>query len=142
MRRRSASVNFIVVSTHISVISLSSDSVSGFARCRAREKPYTAAEEISLSEIIRAFNDRHGTQFTKEDFLRFEQVNHEIMNEDMVEMLRNNPPDVVFSAFSQAFFKGAIRMFQRDAEMKNIVLADATARDQAIRHFFGRALRE
>jgi type I restriction enzyme, R subunit len=56
--------------------------------------------------------------------------------------LRNNPPDVVFSAFSQAFFKGAIRMFQRDSEMKNIVLADATARDQAIRHFFGRALRE
>jgi hypothetical protein len=37
---------------------------------------------------------------------------------------------------------GAIRMFQRDAEMKNIVLADATARDHAIRHFFGRALRE
>jgi type I restriction enzyme R subunit len=64
------------------------------------------------------------------------------MDEDMIEMLRNNPPDVVFSAFSQAFFKGAIRMFQRDAEMKNIVLADATARDQAIRHFFGRALRE
>jgi hypothetical protein len=32
--------------------------------------------------------------------------------------------------------------FRRDAEMKNIVLADATARDQAIRHFFGRALRE
>jgi hypothetical protein len=29
-----------------------------------------------------------------------------------------------------------------DAEMKNIVLADATARDQAIRHYFGRALRE
>jgi hypothetical protein len=103
---------------------------------------YTAEEEISLSEIIRAFNDRHGTQFTKEDFLRFERVNHEIMDGDMVEMLRNNPPDVVFSAFSQAFFKGAIRMFQRDAEMKNIVLADATARNQAIRHFFGRALRE
>jgi type I restriction enzyme R subunit len=105
-------------------------------------KPYTAEEEISLSEIIKAFNDRHGTQFTKEDFLRFERVNHEIMDEDMVEMLRNNPPDVVFSAFSQAFFKGAIRMFQRDADMKNIVLADATARDQAIRHFFARALRE
>ncbi|ACK50503.1 protein of unknown function DUF450 [Methylocella silvestris BL2] len=105
-------------------------------------KPYTAEEEISLSEIIRAFNDRHGTQFTKEDFVRFEQVNHEIMDEDMIEMLRSNPPDVVYSAFSQAFFKGAIRMFQRDAEMKNIVLADATARDQAIRHFFGRAMRE
>jgi type I restriction enzyme, R subunit len=69
-------------------------------------------------------------------------VNREIMDEDMVEMLRNNPPDVVFAAFSQAFFKGAIRLFQRDTDMKNIVLTDAQARDQAIRHFFGRALRE
>src|SRR5262249_7399435 len=72
-------------------------------------KPYTAEEEKSLSEIIRAFNDRNGTRFTKEDFFRFEQVNREILDEDMVEMLRNNPPDVVFAAFSQAFFKGAIR---------------------------------
>jgi type I restriction enzyme, R subunit len=59
-----------------------------------------------------------------------------------MEMLRNNPPDVVFAAFSQAFFKGAVRLFQRDAEMKSIVLSDAQARDQAIRHFFRRALRE
>jgi type I restriction enzyme R subunit len=105
-------------------------------------KPYTAEEEKSLSEIIKAFNERHGTQTTREDFIRFEQVNKEIMDEDMVQMLRNNPPDVVFSAFSQAFFKGAIRLFQRDAEMKNIVLTDPIARDQAIKHFFGRALRE
>lgn len=69
-------------------------------------------------------------------------MNREIMDEDMSEMLRNNPPDVVYSAFSQAFFRGAIRMFQRDNEMKNIVLSDAEAREQAIRPFFGRALRE
>ena len=56
-------------------------------------------------------------------------------------MMRNNPPDVVFSAFSQAFFEGAIRMFQRDNEMKNIVLSDPEVR-AAIRHFFGRALRQ
>jgi type I restriction enzyme, R subunit len=105
-------------------------------------KPYTVEEEKSLSEIIKAFNERHGTVFTREDFIRFEQVNREIMDGDMIEMLRNNPPDVVFSAFSQAFFKGAIRLFQRDAEMKSIVLTDPLARDQATRHFFGRALRE
>lgn len=105
-------------------------------------KPYTTEEEKSLSEIIKAFNDRHGTQFTREDFIRFEQVNRDIMDEDMIQMLRNNPPDVVFSAFSNAFFKGAIRLFQRDAEMKNIVLTDPLAREQAIKHFFGRALRE
>ena len=95
-----------------------------------------------MSEIIETFNDRHGTNFSKEDFLRFEQVNKEIMDEDMKEMLRNNPPDVVFSAFSNAFFRGAIRMFQRDSEMKSIILTDEKAREQAIQHFFSRAMRE
>ena len=105
-------------------------------------KPYTEDEERSLSEIIEAFNQRHGTEFSKEDFRRFEQVNREILNEDMVEKLRNNPPDVVFKAFSEEFFKGAIRLFQRDNEMRNIVLTDGEARDQATWHFFNRALRE
>jgi type I restriction enzyme R subunit len=105
-------------------------------------KPYTEDEERSLSEIIKAFNDRHGTQFSRDDFIRFEQVNRTIIDEDMAEMLRNNPPDVVYAAFSQAFFKGAIDLFQRDNEMKNIVLTDSQVREQAIRHFFNRALRE
>jgi type I restriction enzyme, R subunit len=74
--------------------------------------------------------------------VRFEQVNREIIDDDMAEMLRNNPPDVVYTAFAQAFFKGAIRMFQRDNEMRNIVLTDAEARENATRHFFNRALRE
>ena len=104
--------------------------------------PYTEDEERSLSEIIRAFNERHGTQFTRDDFVRFEQVNRDIMDEDMTEMLRNNPPDVVYAAFAQAFFKGAINLFQRDNEMKNIVLTDGHVREQAIRHFFNRALRQ
>lgn len=38
-------------------------------------RPYNEDEERSLSEIIRSFNERHGTVFTKDDFLRFEQVN-------------------------------------------------------------------
>jgi type I restriction enzyme, R subunit len=105
-------------------------------------KPYTEDEERSLSEIIKAFNERHGTQFSREDFVRFEQVNRKIVDHDMAEMLRNNPPDVVYAAFSQAFFKGAIDLFQRDNEMKNIVLTDGHVREQAIRHFFNRALRE
>jgi type I restriction enzyme R subunit len=49
---------------------------------------------------------------------------------------------MMFSAFSEAFFRGAIRLFQRDNERKNLVLADAQARAQAIRHFFNRALRD
>jgi len=105
-------------------------------------KPYTEDEKKELSEIVKAFNDRHGTEFTEEDMIRFEQVNREILDDDMTEMLRNNPPDVVYAAFRDAFFQGAIRMFQRDNEMRNIVLTDAEARDKATRHFFNRAMRE
>lgn len=105
-------------------------------------KPYTDDEKKELSEIVKAFNDRHGTNLTEGDMIRFEQVNREIVDDDMAEMLRNNPPDVVYTAFAQAFFKGAIRMFQRDNEMRNIVLTDAEAREKATRHFFNRALRD
>lgn len=105
-------------------------------------KPYTEDEQKELSEIVKSFNERHGTNFTEEDMIRFEQVNREIMDDDLTEMLRNNPPDVVYTAFAQAFFQGAIRMFQRDNEMRNIVLTDGDARDKATRHFFNRALRQ
>lgn len=57
--------------------------------------------------------------------IMFEQANRDIMDEDMTEMLQNNPPDAVYAAFRDAFFQGTIRMFQRDNEMKNIVLTDA-----------------
>ena len=105
-------------------------------------KPYTEDEKKELSEIVQSFNDRHGTQFSEADMIRFEQVNRDILDDNLSEMLRNNPPDVVYSAFAQAFFQGAIRMFQRDNEMRNIVLSDPEARDKATRHFFNRALRE
>ncbi len=36
----------------------------------------------------------------------------------MMEMMRNNPADVVYNAFSQAFFQGMVRMFHKDNVMK------------------------
>ncbi|KAA8610223.1 type I restriction endonuclease subunit R [Salipiger aestuarii] len=104
--------------------------------------PYTEEEEKSLSEIIDSFNERHGTQFSREDFLRFERVTRDIMDDDMTEMVKNNPADVVYNAFSQAFFQGMVRAFQQDNEMRNIVMTDKDARDQATRHFFKRAQRQ
>lgn len=106
-------------------------------------KPYTEEEELELSKIIDNFNQRHGTNFTKEDFQRFEQVNRDILgNEDLRDMLKNNAPDVAFNAFAELFFASMINRFQRDNQMENIVMNDPVARDQAIRHFFSRALRE
>lgn len=104
--------------------------------------PYTEEEERSLEEIIETFNERHGTNFTKDDMLRMEKINEELLAEDdMVQMLRNNPPDVAVGPFTEAFAQALIRMFQRDREMQTILLTDPTARDLATRHFFKRAWR-
>lgn len=106
-------------------------------------KPYTEDEERNLSEIIENFNERHGTEFSKDDFLRFEQVKRDILdNEDMKAMLKNNAPDVVYSAFTQAFFEGVIKSFTRDGQMENIVMNDAVAREQVFKLMFSRAMRE
>ena len=104
--------------------------------------PYTEEEEKSLSQIIESFNERHGTQFSREDFLRFERVKRDVMDDEMTEMMRNNPADVVYDAFARAFFQRMARMFQQDNEMRNIVMTDKDAREQATRHFFNRAQRE
>jgi type I restriction enzyme, R subunit len=101
--------------------------------------PYTEDEEKALSEIIESFNERHGTGFTREDFLRFEKVNQEIMDDDMKDMIRNNPADVVYNAFSEKFFRGMVHAFQKDKEIHNIVMRDPEAREQTTRHFFRRA---
>jgi len=105
-------------------------------------KPYTDDEKRELSEIIKSFNDRHGTQFTEAQMTRIEAVNPQIVDDDMQEMLRNNPPDVVRSAYDQAAFQGMIRMFQNDAEMRDIILTDPEIRNKVTSYLFGRALRE
>lgn len=105
-------------------------------------KPYTEDEQKELSEIVKAFNDRHGTAFTEADIVRHEPSYQATMDEEMTEMLKNNSADVVYTAFSQAFFQSVVRGYQRDTEMRDIVLTDPEARDQLIRFFFKRAMRE
>jgi len=105
-------------------------------------KPYTEDEAKALSEIVKAFNERHGTQFTTEDFLRLEQVKRKALDEEMTAVLRNNPPDVAYPTFSRRVFEEAIKQFQRDSSLQNIILTDAEDRDRIFRHLFNRALRE
>lgn len=57
-------------------------------------------------------------------------------------MIRNNPADVVYNAFSRAFFSGIVRDYRKENEMRNIIMTDKDAREQATRHFFKRAQRQ
>lgn len=104
--------------------------------------PMTEEESRSLSLIISSFNERHGGEFSEADFLRFEAVNREILDDQLVEMLRNNPEDVVYGAFREMFFRGAVRSFQRDNEMKSVILTEPAMREKVTQHFFRRAQRQ
>jgi hypothetical protein len=47
--------------------------------------PYSDGEGKSLSEIIESSKERHGTKFSREDFLRFERVTRDIMSDEMTD---------------------------------------------------------
>ncbi|ULB11822.1 DEAD/DEAH box helicase family protein [Cereibacter azotoformans] len=104
--------------------------------------PFTEEERRTLSEIIKAFNDRHATNFTEEDYIRFEAVNEAILDDEAwAEMLRNNPPEVVRPRFGEEFMRRAILAFQRDRQMQSAFLQDREGREMIMGLMFGRAVR-
>lgn len=103
---------------------------------------YTEEEQRALSEIIDAFNARHGTNFTEEDYIRFEAVNDAILDDEAwVEILRNNAPEVVKDRFNAEFMRRAIHVFQRDNQMRNAFMQDKEARDMLMGLMFRRVMR-
>lgn len=105
-------------------------------------KPYTEDEAKALSEIVRSFNDRHGTQFTEEDFIRLEQVKRKALDDEMAAVLRNNPPDVSRPTFLRRLLEETIKQYQRDSSLQSIIMTNAEDRDRIFNHLFSRALRE
>lgn len=105
-------------------------------------KPYTEEEAKALSEIVKSFNERHGTQFTEEDFIRLEQVKRKALDEEMAAVLLNNPPDVSRPTFVRRLLEETIKQYQRDSSLQNIIMTNAEDRDRIFNHLFSRALRE
>ena len=105
-------------------------------------KPLNEEEMRELSEIIADFNQRRGTEFTERDMVRGDNVKDDIMGEDMRQMIKNNPEDVVWGAFEQKFFQSLIRSFQTDKELSNVLLTNPESRRQFTRFFFKRAVNE
>lgn len=104
--------------------------------------PYTEEEQKTLSEIISSFNSRHGTEFSEEDYVRFEAVNADILKDDTwVEMLARNDPRDVRPRFDAEFMRRAIQAFQRDNAMRNAFMQDQEARNMLMGLMFQRAVR-
>jgi type I restriction enzyme R subunit len=104
--------------------------------------PYTEEESKTLTEIITAFNARHGTEFSEEDYIRFEAVNEDILGNDVwAEMLRNNDPRDVRPRYDAEFMRRSISAFKRDGAMRNAFMQDKEARDMLMALMFKRAVR-
>lgn len=104
--------------------------------------PYTEEESKTLTEIITAFNARHGTEFSEEDYIRFEAVNEDILGDDSwADMLRNNDPRDVRPRFDAEFMRRSISAFKRDGAMRNAFMQDQEARDMLMGLMFKRAVR-
>ena len=104
--------------------------------------PYSEEETKALTEIIQAFNARHGTEFSEEDYIRFEAVNADILgDEDWAEMLRNNDPHDVRPRYDAEFMRRTISAFKRDGAMRNAFMQDQEARDMLMALMFKRAVR-
>lgn len=104
--------------------------------------PFTEEEARTLSEIIESFNARHGTEFTEEDYIRFEAVNDDIVDdEEWAALLANNLPGDVQPRYDAEFMRRTIQSFQRDNAMRNAFLQDAEARKMLLDLMFRRAVR-
>jgi len=88
-------------------------------------KPFTEREAKTLQEIIDAFNERYGGNFSEDDYRRFVAASEKVMEDPaMLATLRNNPPDVSRGTYERAVYPEIIRAFQRDNDMKSIILTD------------------
>lgn len=104
---------------------------------------YTEDERRTLSEIIAAFNDRHGTDFSEGPFLRYQRCHEEVLADpDKVEMIRNNSRDVVDRQYKKWFKRAMIQMYKEDKDVQDIMMQDAAVQDQIIGFYLDRAVRQ
>ncbi len=103
--------------------------------------PYSEDEQKELSEIVAAFNNRHGTDFSEDDMVRVERVAHAIIDQNLLDTLRNNPSDVSYGTFADALHQGVIDEMKTGGQIFKIMLNDPEMREKISRHYFQRALR-
>jgi len=104
---------------------------------------YTEDEQKPLSEIVAAFNEHHGTDFSEGPFLRYERCHQEVLADpDKREMIRNNSRDVVDRQYKKWSKRAMIRMYKEDKEIQDILMQDAAVQDQIIGFFLDCAVRQ
>lgn len=80
-------------------------------------------EEKELSQIIKDFNDRHGTEFTEDDLIRIGMQAEKVANE-MSAVIKNNPVDVSLETFADKLFDKMAEVRESEKDFDNIMTSD------------------
>ena len=83
----------------------------------------SADDEKELSEIIKEFNDKHGTTFTEDDIIRIGIQAEKVANE-MSAIIKNNPVDVSLETFADRLFDKMAEVRESEKDLDNIMTSD------------------
>lgn len=83
----------------------------------------TEDDEKELSEIIKEFNEKHGTEFTEADIIRIGIQAEKVANE-MSAVIRNNPVDVSLDTFADRLFDKMAEVRETEKDLDNIMTSD------------------
>ncbi len=83
----------------------------------------TEDEEKELSEIIKEFNEKHGTEFTEGDIIRIGIQAEKVANE-MSAVIKNNPVDVSLETFADRLFDKMAEVRESEKDLDNIMTSD------------------
>jgi type I restriction enzyme R subunit len=83
----------------------------------------TEDDEKELSEIIKEFNDKHGTDFTDDDLIRIGIQAEKVANE-MSAVIKKNPVDVSLDTFADRLFDKMAEVRESEKDLDNIMTSD------------------
>ncbi|GAC1525375.1 MAG: DEAD/DEAH box helicase family protein [Chloroflexota bacterium] len=103
---------------------------------------WTEEERRTLSEIIEAFNARHGLNIRPEDALVLERADEDVRADPQMQaIIANNPRDIALREFAERFADAASEIFERDRNFETAFVNDGRVREQLAALFFDRARR-
>ncbi len=103
---------------------------------------WTEAEQRTLSEIVMAFNERHGLNLRTEDTLLLEQADAETLKDPrLLDIIRNNPADVGLQEYEERFTDNAIEAFERNQRFGSAFTKDPAIRQSLSTLFYERHVR-
>ena len=80
-------------------------------------------DEKELSEIIKEFNEKHGTNFNDNDLIRIGIQAEKVANE-MSTIIKNNPIDLSLDTFADRLFDKITEMKETERDLDNIMTSD------------------